>query len=336
MSPALIPDAPASGATTDEEDPPLSALAGEEPVPIPPELVSGAAGGPLSEGQARLWALVLHARAVPCHLRHDGEGWTLLVPPTCRATAVTELRLFEEENRHWPPPDHPLPPLAGETLATLSVLLLLAIFHNITRLDLTPLVARTPDWTGLGEVHAALIREGEWWRLVTALTLHAGVVHLLGNLAIGGIFALSLCRDLGSGLAWCLILGSGALGNLLNSLIQAPDHRSLGASTAVFGAVGILAAAGIVRSRHNRGTRRYLPPAAAALALLALLGTEGKETDLGAHLCGFLSGLLLGGGAVLTMAKRGRPGRRLTLLLALLAALIVVWAWDQALATPRS
>lgn len=336
MSPALTPDVPTSGAMTDGEDPTLSAVTGEEPVPIPPELVSGVAGGPLSDERARLWALVLHARAVPCHLRHDGEGWSLLVPHSCRDTAVTELRLFEEENRHWPPPDHPVPPLAGETLATLSVLFLLAIFHNITRLDLAPLVAHTPDWTGLGDAHAALIREGEWWRLVTALTLHAGAVHLLGNLAIGGIFALSLCRDLGSGLAWCLILGSGALGNLLNSLIQAPDHRSLGASTAVFGAVGILAAAGIVHSRHNRGMRRYLPPAAAALGLLALLGTEGKETDLGAHLCGFLSGLLLGGGVVLTMVRRGRPGKRLTLLLALLAALVVVWAWCQALATPRS
>src|SRR6185369_4433376 len=110
-------------------------------------------------------------------------------------------------------------------------------------------------------------------------TLHADLTHLLSNVTIGGIFIILLCRELGSGLAWSLLLGSGALGNLVNALVQAPTHRSVGASTAVFGAVGILAAISMVRYRHHL-QRRWFIPVAAGLALLAILGTEGKNTDL--------------------------------------------------------
>ena len=88
-------------------------------------------------------------------------------------------------------------------------------------------------------------------RLVTALTLHADWQHLLGNLLIGGIFISRLCRDLRSGPAWLLLLASGALGNLANAWLQNPAHRAVGASTAIFGAVGMLATISMVRSRHS-------------------------------------------------------------------------------------
>ncbi len=303
----------------------------EESLPIPSELVTGSPAELLTERRVRLWALVLDARAIPCHLENDGGCWRLLVPAGHLAVAVHELRLFVEENHSWPPPAPPSHPLLENTLAPLSILLLLAIFHNCTRLDLT-LGRETPiDWTLLGNVNPADLRDGQWWRLVTALTLHADVLHLVSNLAIGGLLVVCLCRDLGSGLAWTLILGSGVLGNLLNALLQAPDHRSIGASTALFGTVGILAGVSTLRSSDLYWKRRLLLPAAGSLALLATLGTEGAHTDLGAHLFGFISGVGLGLIAESLVKRNGRPGGRVNALLALVCGLIVFWAWWMAL-----
>jgi rhomboid protease GluP len=302
----------------------------EEWLAIAPEAGDGQAPGPLSERRAHLWALVLEARYVPCRIEPGASGWQLLVPAGHLAEARNELRLFEEENRNWPPPVPPAPPLMENTLATLSVLILLATFHNITRLDIALFGHHPPDWASLGSANAGKILNGQWWRLVTALTLHADWLHLFSNLALGGVFIVSLCRDLGSGLAWSLLLGSGILGNLANACLHPPHHSSVGASTLVFGAVGILAAQSILRLQRHR-QRRWPLPFAAALALLALLGTEGKQTDLGAHLFGFLFGMGLGMAAEYLVGRHGRPGRGTNALLALACAVVVAAAWWAAL-----
>jgi membrane associated rhomboid family serine protease len=215
-------------------------------------------------------------------------------------------------------------------LATVSVLILLATFHNITQMDVSASGLSVPDWVGIGGAQSAKILSGQWWRLITALTLHADWAHLSSNLAIGGIFIALLCRELGSGLAWSLLLGAGTLGNAINACLQPANHNSVGASTSVFGAVGILAAIGMLRHRQNL-RKRWTLPIASAVALLALLGTEGKNTDLGAHLFGFVAG---GGLGLITehlIGRNGLPGRRLNILLALLSCVVVGTAWTLAL-----
>lgn len=217
----------------------------------------------------------------------------MLVSPEVFSPALEEVRQYEEKNRNWPPPLPPARSEADNLLITLSVLFLVAIFHNLTQLNLDSLHLTTSDWISRGNADAGAIRAGQWWRAVTALTLHADGLHLLGNMTIGGLFIIFLCRALGSGFAWSLLLASGALGNLLNAWIQSPRHHSVGASTTVFGAVGLLAAINFLRDRQRLRRRWYLP-LAAALALLALLGSEGENTDLGAHLFGFVVGIGLG------------------------------------------
>lgn len=147
------------------------------------------------ERKIPLWALVLEARYLPCRIEPEGENWRLLVPETRFNDALNELRLFEEENRNWPPPPPSSRPLAENTLSTLSVLLLLATFHNLTRLDLSRFGWPNPDWTAFGSADAGMIIDGQWWRLVTALTLHGDSLHLLSNLVIGGFFVVSLCGN---------------------------------------------------------------------------------------------------------------------------------------------
>lgn len=313
-------------------EPEHSDLDTEEWLAIPPDLGEGEASAALPEQTAHLWALVLVARYVPCRIKPSGAGWQLLVPWERYDEARKELRLFEEENRNWPPPVPASRPLAENTLATLSVLILLATFHNLTQLDISLFGHDQPDWIALGKADSAMILDGQWWRLVTALTLHADGLHLLSNISIGGVFIILLCRELGSGLAWSLLLGSGILGNLANAYAQPLNHSSVGASTAVFGTVGILAALSLVHYRKQL-QRRWPLPVAAALALLALLGTEGKHTDLGAHLFGFVFGIALGLVAEYQVGRHGRPGRGLNALFALFSVVVVVAAWWAALSS---
>lgn len=298
----------------------------DEWLPISPRLITPQDPGELPQQRAFLWALVLTSRRVPCRIDKAPDGYALSVPAKTIDRAVRELMEYELNNRNWPPSPPPPRPLVENSLATLSMLLLLATFHNITSLGIVATDGLPIDWMDLGTARAGKILDGEWWRLITALTLHADVTHLLANVSIGGLFAFLLCRQVGSGVAWSLMLASGILGNLANALLQSRLHASVGASTAVFGAVGILASLGMMRHRHYP-RRRLLLPLAAAVALLAVLGTEGKSTDLGAHLFGLLSGTLLGVGAEWLIARNGHPGRRLNLLLALLSGLIVYAAW---------
>ncbi|NVN89730.1 MAG: rhomboid family intramembrane serine protease [Desulfuromonadales bacterium] len=300
----------------------------EEWLPLFPELEKRP-----GKRQVELWALVLDARSIPCCIEATSSGQQLLVPKQSLESARSEVRLYEEKNRNWPPTLPSARALIENTLPTVSVLILLATFHNLTLLGISLPGRGFSDLHDLGIAHGAAIRDGQWWRLVTALTLHADFVHLLGNLTIGGAVIILLCRELGSGLAWCLLLGAGILGNLANVWVQSPDHRSLGASTAVFGAVGIFSAISMLRHRQ-RLLRGLYVPIAAGLALLALLGSEGKQTDLGAHLFGFAFGVLLGLAAELLSGGQARPGRQLNALLALLAATVVATAWWSALTLP--
>jgi len=280
----------------------------------------------LTKEQAKIRALVLDSRSITCCIESDKTGWQLLVPNHLFESAIRELTLYNEANQNWPPAIPQTRQLIRNSLSTVSVLLLLATFHNLTLLGISVPHRGLIDLKEMGVANAERIIDGEWWRCITALTLHADMAHLLGNLTIGGIFILLLCHELGSGLTWTMLLASGALGNLLNAWAQSPSHRSVGASTSIFAAVGILSAISAVRHR-NQLQRRRLVPAAAGLALLAILGTEGKQTDLGAHLFGFGFGVLFGMAAEYLIAKYGRPGEILNFLLAVLSGVLVAAAW---------
>ncbi|NOT31677.1 MAG: rhomboid family intramembrane serine protease, partial [Planctomycetes bacterium] len=108
-----------------------------------------------------------------------------------------------------------------------------------------------------------------------------------------------LFHSYGAGVGALGLLLAGLLGNLVNAWVHVGAHASLGASTAVFGAVGLLGGSE-ARARHllREPQARRIAPIAAALMLLLYLGVgEAQPTrnvDVLAHVFGLLVGLALG------------------------------------------
>lgn len=261
-------------------------------VAIPANLGDGLQRNVPSKRQLRTWLLVLQSQRIPCRIEAVDGYKQLVVPTAYYQNALQELKQYEEQNRNWPPPPVPPVDLKQNHATTLWVLTTLIVFHYFTQHNISFFSSQTIDWINRGSAHAEKILGGEWWRVITALTLHSGTIHLFGNVAIGGVIISRLCQMFGSGLAFFLVLITGIMGNGLNALLQSPDHRSIGASTAVFGAIALLATCNTLHYRHSL-KRRWPIPLAAALGLLALLGVGDSNTDIGAHLLGFISGIIL-------------------------------------------
>lgn len=270
-------------------------------------------------------ALVLAAVQIPHQLVDDGESCALVVPAERSAQAVEELRLYEEEN----PPVQPRPrkkivyqdSLPGVVTYVLIVCAV-AWLAGYSMFD--------ANWFAAGRVDGTLIREGEWWRTITALTLHSGVRHLLGNLVFGVFFGIFAGRLLGSGVAWLAVLIASMLGNTANTLLLESAHRSIGASTAVFATLGLLAGyvwRGQFMAQDRWPTR--LGPIIGGLALLMFTGTGDENTDIGAHLMGFVCGF--GIGMLLTVLGRMPAPARVQYAAGSVAVGLVVLAWLLAL-----
>lgn len=270
--------------------------------------------------QADEWALVLMAEGMASRVRAEPGGFLLWVSAGNAERAEAALSAYERENPPRPARRGVEPtPFALKT-GLLFAGALLAFFVITGPRD--PAVA----WFEHGSAQAARILDGELWRTVTALTLHADSVHVLANALAGALFVGAVCGALGPGLGLGLVLLAGAGGNLANAIFQRAQHTSVGASTAVFGAVGVLSALAMARRlRGGTGRRAMMVPFAAGLAVLAMLGTSGERVDVWAHLFGFLSGVAVGLPAVLAAPRRPGALAQGALVLATLAAVAYCW-----------
>lgn len=291
-------------------------------------LVRGEDEALLERTEAKSWSLALESRRVPHRLRQQGRGWIIETPAWYAEKAAREIGLFLGENHDQPRAPEPPQPQRSDA-PTWAAMTGLILFFSLVSRPWPSLGLYPQHWLDLGLALSRLLLDGQWWRAATALSLHADAAHVAANAVVGGVFAGLLCRELGSGLGWFLILVSGVFGNVANALVQNQDHGSIGFSTAVFGAAGILS--GLRAAGRGLNFRGFAVPVAAGLGLLAMLGTAGENTDLGAHLMGFAAGLALGLTAGLGLGRLGTPSARLELGLGFVAALIVpaawLWAW---------
>lgn len=235
--------------------------------------------------------LVLTAVGIDSEAVHRDGRWHLVVDRSDAERAAVELESYRRENPDQPapaPPPRPVPPgaMVG-VFVYAAVLLIVAAAAGRS--------AWGVDWFAVGRMHAGSVLAGQWWRTVTALTLHLDAGHLVSNLVFGGVFGLLIGHVYGGGVSWLAIVAAGTAGNCLNAFIQPPEHASIGASTAVFGALGLLIphALSLRRTADETPLRRW-SPLIAGLVLLGMIGIGGERTDVAAHVTGLIAGLGIG------------------------------------------
>jgi rhomboid protease GluP len=207
-----------------------------------------------------------------------------------------------------------------------------------------------------GASHAGYVLQyGDWWRIVTAMFVHVGIIHLATNMWC--LWNLGLLAEPMLGTAGVLIayVLSGAAGNLLSTCYNWlwPIHDNLGnigfpvgagASGAVFGLAGVLIV--LLKSprlpvpqlelKKLRKSVIYF----AAINFIIGIGTMapgfGVRIDNMAHLGGFVCGLLF---AAPLVPRLGSPRRlfdvRLRLSVGLVVCVLVLFGFYLAHVPPQ-
>jgi membrane associated rhomboid family serine protease len=282
---------------------------------------------------------MLYAVGIASAIARDSTGCALLVEIGDAPAALEHLRQYEIERLNKPPPPPPPPKLHPYAwIGSLIYALLLAgvafaISNGLWRLDAFD----------VGELDADLVQKGQWWRVWTALTLHLDGPHLAANTVAGIWFGYLAARLLGTGTSWFLVVMGAGLANWIEAFFGPAAHRSVGASTAVFTALGLLSA-------YSWRTRLAYPqrwalrwgPLVAGVVLLSWTGTGGQSldepggagqtVDVVAHALGFAVGLLAGAGAALESVSRVLD-RVPQWLAGLLALVPVAVGWIRALSS---
>jgi membrane associated rhomboid family serine protease len=241
--------------------------------------------------------LVVLATGQPYWLVVSDAGYRLLVEPPAIAVVREQLACFDRESAGWPPSpvvDHRAP-RPSERLTPLAWAIVVLAVYSVQ--------SGSPGvWEEAGALDSQAVFDwGEWWRVATALFLHADLGHLFGNVVSGYFVFSALTSTMGRLRGWFLIALAAAAGNLAVAALNYPGpYRSIGASTAVFAGLGLLTGRAVVGLRGENGQLRWravLAPLGAGVALLGLFGAGGLHTDVMAHATGFAAGLFLGAGA---------------------------------------
>ncbi len=139
---------------------------------------------------------------------------------------------------------------------------------------------------------ALYIFQGETYRGITALFLHADGQHLLGNMAGLLIFGAPVIRISGYGTGPFMLLFCGTIGNLINAHLHQNAHLSIGASTSIMAAAGLLCTFKVIQKNRPFKPRTLLPIFSGAT--MVALFSQGENTDVWAHILGFFCGLVSG------------------------------------------
>jgi rhomboid protease GluP len=276
-----------------------------------------------SRRQAMDWSLVLLSQGInpTIECAEEVDRWFLKVSPAEHNAALLSIQQYQAENRPWPWQREIFQPGYLFDWAALGWAVLICAFFWLSDIH--------AGLRSAGMMDSAAAGQGQWWRLFTAIWLHADTGHLATNAVIGVILLGFTMGRYGTGLGLLAACLTGVGGNLAAWLLWPTAHRSLGASGLVMGCLGLLAVQTFPLWRHTpRATRVILSGIGGGLMLFLLMGVT-PGTDVIAHFGGFVSGLLLGGFLNLFAKTAQRPSIQLAS--GLVFALLVTWPWWLAL-----
>lgn len=242
-----------------------------------------------SRRQTMDWALVLASQGITAVIDEGagGPGWGLVVAETDHPAAVEAIRLYLQENRRWRW-RQPLPwrgIIFDWRICFWGVLL--AAFFFLGQ-------APRPGFETAGCMNNAAVRAGEWWRIFTAMLLHANVGHLAANISLGLVLLGLTLGRFGTGLGLLAAYLAGAGGNVAGLLLYPATHLGVGASGMIMGGLGMLAAQSVSLLRNHSVSRKNMLRGILGGGLLFAFFGLSPDADVVAHLGGFVTGLLLG------------------------------------------
>ncbi len=277
--------------------------------------------------QAMDLSLVLVSQGIEATIDQEAPGntWRLLVPAVELPRATEAIARYHEENHRdrWRQ-ELPWTGLVFDWRC-LVPLLLLVLFYLVEATGHGAL-------RSVGMMNGLAVKGGEWWRLITAVTLHADLAHLAANLTTGLVLVGLAMGVFGPGLGFLISLLAGVAGNAAGLAFYPENYRGLGASGLVMGSLGLLSAQSVALWRQGLTHRQLAVRAGlSGCLLLVLLGFSPEQhTDVLAHVAGFVAGAMLGI-AVGWLPARWRRGPWLNRATQILAAALVAIAWLLAL-----
>ncbi len=150
----------------------------------------------------------------------------------------------------------------------------------------------------------AVVVQGEYWRLFTALFLHGGLTHLLFNVFALYILGPPLERSIGTiRFAVCYLMSglassAGVVGLTVLGFVQVA--QLVGASGGIMGIVGTWAGF-LLRHRHAPQAKQRLANIVMIIVIQVAFDLSTPQVSMAAHLCGLIAGFFLG----LVLAPRG-------------------------------
>jgi len=234
------------------------------------------------------WSLVLASQGIEHVLDHTEKlGWSLIIQEAQHSIALAAIRQYRVESRRWPWQNRI--PKTDEVFDwfALAWVLLTFVFYWLSD------QRATIEDAGL--VDGAAVAGGQWWRLFTATVLHANIAHLAANAGFGLLLLGLAMGRYGTGMGLLGAFLAGAAGNLLSWLAHGNEFRGLGASGVVMGALGLITVQSSfdLSHKHPQAVRILLAGVVAGLMLFVLLGVS-PDTDVIAHLGGFIAGIAVG------------------------------------------
>ena len=274
---------------------------------------------------AREYSLLLDSLSIPNNALFRWNSWQIEVNLNDYEKAKKEISEYEKHGRIEKIHNkfaHIRFQKVDWTIFCTTLILLVAFHVFIYEFDHLELIKA-------GRSSAAAITEGEFFRAVTALTLHGDYKHLFSNIFFGGIVLWALSTMTGTGFALLFALFTGFAGNAMNAFFYGSAHNSIGASTSVFGVIGVLAGLQFFDSFREKKLGRWIP-FGAALGLLAMLGSSEKS-DVLAHLFGFFAGLPAGVVFGALFSKRDLPGKITQNISTLMFISVIFLCWMKAI-----
>jgi membrane associated rhomboid family serine protease len=181
-----------------------------------------------------------------------------------------------------------------------------------------------------GLMDSQAVAAGQWWRLFTAIWLHADAGHLATNVSLGVVLLGFALGRYGTGVGMLAAYLAGAAGNVFAGWTSAGAHKSLGASGLVMGALGLLAVQSLPHWRRSPPSARLAFSGLLAGVFLFLLLGLSPGSDVAAHLGGFAAGAAMG--ASLGQVSRHLQRTAINLVCGCLFAALTILPWWFALA----